>query len=42
MSGGFEAIRPPGRLQGLRTWWTMLKISLEERLVYRGDFASAR
>jgi ABC-2 type transport system permease protein len=38
MSGGFEAIRPPGRLQGLRTWWTMLKISLEERLVYRGDF----
>ncbi len=26
-------------LQGLRTWWTMLKISLEERLVYRGDFA---
>jgi ABC-2 type transport system permease protein len=38
MSGGVEAIRPPGRLQGLRTWWTMLKISLEERLVYRGDF----
>ncbi len=25
--------------QGLRTWWTMLRISLEERLVYRGDFA---
>lgn len=26
-------------LQGLRAWWTMLKICLEERLVYRGDFA---
>lgn len=23
---------------GLRTWWTMLVICLEERLVYRGDF----
>ncbi|MHB1036040.1 MAG: ABC transporter permease [Pirellulales bacterium] len=22
-----------------RTWWTILRISLEERLVYRGDFA---
>jgi ABC-2 type transport system permease protein len=22
----------------LRTWWTVLRISLEERLVYRGDF----
>src|SRR4051794_9020794 len=22
----------------LRTWWTILRISLEERLVYRGDF----
>ena len=21
------------------TWWTILRISLEERLVYRGDFA---
>ena len=21
------------------TWWTILKICLEERLVYRGDFA---
>jgi len=31
--------RPAAPLQGLRTWWTMLKISLEERLVYRGDFA---
>jgi ABC-2 type transport system permease protein len=29
-------VRP---LQGLRTWWTMLRICLEERLVYRGDFA---
>ena len=23
---------------GLRVWWTMLAISIEERLVYRGDF----
>src|SRR5580700_7519715 len=23
----------------LVTWWTILRISLEERLVYRGDFA---
>src|SRR6266581_1804336 len=22
----------------VHTWWTMLRISLEERLVYRGDF----
>ena len=39
MSGSLEAVRPAGPLQGLRTWWTMLKICLEERLVYRGDFA---
>jgi ABC-2 type transport system permease protein len=39
MSGSLEAVRPVGPLQGLRTWWTMLKICLEERLVYRGDFA---
>ncbi|MBM4009768.1 MAG: ABC transporter permease [Planctomycetes bacterium] len=31
------ALRDP--LRGLSTWWTMLKICLEERLVYRGDFA---
>lgn len=37
MSG--TAMRPAKPLQGLRTWWTMLRISLEERLVYRGDFA---
>jgi ABC-2 type transport system permease protein len=28
----------PGMLHGLRVWWTMLAISLEERLAYRGDF----
>lgn len=28
-----------GPLAGLRVWWTMLVISIEERLVYRGDFA---
>ena len=21
------------------TWWTILRVSLQERLVYRGDFA---
>ncbi|MEN9664291.1 MAG: hypothetical protein RLZZ326_654, partial [Planctomycetota bacterium] len=26
------------RRLGLRVWWTMLVICLEERLVYRGDF----
>ena len=39
MSDALQAVRPAGPLQGLRTWWTMLKICLEERLVYRGDFA---
>jgi ABC-2 type transport system permease protein len=33
------AMLPAKPFQGLRTWWTMLKICLEERLVYRGDFA---
>jgi ABC-2 type transport system permease protein len=28
----------PGPLHALRVWWTMLAISLEERLAYRGDF----
>lgn len=36
MSDATSALKP---FQGLRTWWTMLRISLEERLVYRGDFA---
>ena len=30
---------PGGPSGGLRAWWTMLVICLEERLVYRGDFA---
>jgi len=44
MSVGLEPLGLFGRLaaglrtSGLRTWWTMLVISLEERLVYRGDF----
>ena len=29
----------PGFLAKVKTWWTILRISLEERLVYRGDFA---
>lgn len=29
----------PVRPNPLRTWWMILRISLEERLVYRGDFA---
>jgi ABC-2 type transport system permease protein len=28
----------PGPHHALRVWWTMLAISLEERLAYRGDF----
>ncbi len=28
-----------GPLASMRAWWTMLAICLEERLVYRGDFA---
>jgi ABC-2 type transport system permease protein len=41
MSGVAESTgRPAGSpFAGLRAWWTMLVISLEERLVYRGDFA---
>jgi ABC-2 type transport system permease protein len=26
-------------MERVRTWWTVLRISIEERLVYRGDFA---
>ncbi len=32
------ADRPVRPFAGLWTWWTMLSISLEERLAYRGDF----
>lgn len=35
VAGLFVARRP---LAGLRTWFTMLAICIEERLVYRGDF----
>ena len=28
-----------GWLARASTWWTILRICLEERLVYRGDFA---
>jgi len=34
-----HAAHEPSLGSKLRTWWTMLRISLEERLVYRGDFA---
>src|SRR5471030_2601082 len=39
--GGAQASRgaAPTLLARLLTWWTILRISLEERLVYRGDFA---
>jgi ABC-2 type transport system permease protein len=35
-----STFRAPGSALGasVRTWWTILRISLEERLVYRGDF----
>ena len=29
----------PNFLARVKTWWTILRISLEEKLVYRGDFA---
>ncbi len=29
---------PIATCASIRTWWTILRISLEERLVYRGDF----
>jgi ABC-2 type transport system permease protein len=35
-SGAGQALARPAPWQ---TWWTILRISLEERLVYRGDFA---
>lgn len=40
MSTADSALRAPRSPLGanLRTWWTILRISLEERLVYRGDF----
>ena len=35
-----DSIHAAGRmLDRFRTWWMILRISLEERLVYRGDFA---
>jgi ABC-2 type transport system permease protein len=36
LDGGEHTIARPNPL---RTWWMILRISLEERLVYRGDFA---
>lgn len=36
LSGARQALARPAPWQ---TWWTILRISLEERLVYRGDFA---
>jgi ABC-2 type transport system permease protein len=39
MSGVAGGTRGGSALRGLRTWWTMLVICIEERLVYRGDFA---
>jgi ABC-2 type transport system permease protein len=40
MSTADSALRTPRTelSASLRTWWTILRISLEERLVYRGDF----
>jgi ABC-2 type transport system permease protein len=37
---GGAALASPGAWRWrVMTWWTVLRISLEERLVYRGDFA---
>ncbi len=40
MSSADSALRAPHftLAANVRTWWTILRISLEERLVYRGDF----
>lgn len=35
-AGTGHALLRPSRVS---TWWTILRISIEERLVYRGDFA---
>lgn len=32
-------VESPTMIARVKTWWTILRISLEERLVYRGDFA---
>jgi len=34
-----ELTAEPNFLARVKTWWTILRISLEEKLVYRGDFA---
>ncbi|MBL9125643.1 MAG: ABC-2 family transporter protein [Planctomycetaceae bacterium] len=39
MDAAATASRSAGWFAQARTWWTMLRLSLEERLVYRGDFA---
>lgn len=39
-SATLDAHHGPATIAGrLASWWTILRISLEERLVYRGDFA---
>ncbi len=38
MSASATVHVPDGPLARLREWWTILRICLEERLVYRGDF----
>jgi ABC-2 type transport system permease protein len=37
-STSISARLPDGPLARIATWWTILRICLEERLVYRGDF----
>ncbi|MGD9721718.1 MAG: ABC transporter permease [Pirellulales bacterium] len=39
MIGGGAGHNTVPRASTLGTWWTILRISIEERLVYRGDFA---
>ncbi|MGI9474673.1 MAG: ABC transporter permease [Rubripirellula sp.] len=43
MAGAFSSTEPVTHESGLRwrlsLWWTVLQTALEERLVYRGDFA---
>ena len=39
MTTATAAAASPSLLDRVRTWWVILRIALEERLVYRGDFA---
>ncbi len=37
-SGHVESGQPAHSISKIRTWWTYFRVSIEERMVYRGDF----